>query len=81
LSDVIAVKEGVSEETIIIGAHYDSGNVGAHEPHFIGSAHYVKQMAEAERAKTIVVVTVDGLLAGDNAYVYGGDGEGQRTGC
>jgi hypothetical protein len=71
----------MSEETIIIGAHYDSGNVGAHEPHFIGSAHYVKQMTEAERAKTIVVVTVDGLLAGDNAYVYGGDGEGQRTGC
>jgi Zn-dependent M28 family amino/carboxypeptidase len=115
VSDVIAVKEGVSEDTIIVGAHYDSGaeggtkgaddnasgvavmlevarmlkNVktpytikfiafGAHEPGFLGSSYYVHQMTEAEKAKTIVVVLVDGLLAGDYAYVYGGDGEGGR---
>ena len=28
MSDVIAVKEGVSEEMIIFGAHYGSGNEG-----------------------------------------------------
>jgi Zn-dependent M28 family amino/carboxypeptidase len=112
-SNVIAVKEGVSEEMITIGAHYDSGLEGkgaddnasgvavmleaarmlkdvetpysikfiafaAEESRFLGSYDYVYQMTEAERAKTIVVVIVDGLLAGDYAYVYGGDGEGGR---
>jgi Zn-dependent M28 family amino/carboxypeptidase len=115
VSDVIAVKKGVSEDTIIVGAHYDSGAEGGtkgaddnasgvavmlevarmlrdvktpytikfiafdgHEARFIGSDYYVKQMTEAERAKTIVAVILDGLIAGDYAYVYGGDGEGGR---
>jgi Peptidase family M28 len=112
-SNVIAVNKGVSEETITIGAHYDSGIEGkgaddnasgvavmlevarllkdvktpytirfiafaAHESRFLGSYEYVSRMTEAERAKTILVVIFDCLLAGDNAYVYGGHGEGGR---
>jgi hypothetical protein len=112
-ANVIAVKEGETEQRIIVGAHYDSVEAGmgaddnasgvavilevaemladvatpytivfvaygAEEVGFVGSHYYVDTMTEADRANTIVVLNLDSLIAGDYAYVYGGDGEGAR---
>lgn len=49
---------------------------GAEEPGFLGSSQYVEEMTRVDRANTIVIVNLDSLIAGDYAYVYGGEGVG-----
>ena len=105
-ANIIATKEGLSEETIIIGAHYDTVSVGqgaddnasgvaimleaaerlqavetpytikfiafgAEEIGLVGSTYYVSQMSEVEIVNSVVMVNLDSLIAGDNAYVHG----------
>lgn len=112
-SNIIAVKEGLSEEVIIVGAHYDSVSVGtgaddnasgvavmleaaqllkgvatpytiyfiafgAEEEGLVGSTYYANQMTEDQQANTLVMVNLDSLVAGDNAYVYGDGDEGSE---
>lgn len=35
-------------------------------------------MTKEAQANTLVMVNLDSLIAGDNAYVYSGDGEGRN---
>ena len=48
---------------------------GAEEAGFLGSAVYVEQMDESERAHTLVMINLDSLVAGDIPYVYSDEGE------
>jgi len=48
---------------------------GAEEEGLQGSNYYAKNMTAEEVANTIGMINLDSLLAGDNIYVYGGDGE------
>lgn len=112
-ANVVAVKLGQSKKRIIIGAHYDSKEIGkgaddnasgvavlletawrlrdVRTPYTIyfvafgageighdGSYYYVNQMADEELAETVTVINLDSLIAGNNAYVYGGHGEGEK---
>ncbi len=48
---------------------------GAEEDGLHGSIHYVSQMTPVDIENTLVMVNLDSLIAGDQAYVYGNDGE------
>lgn len=108
-ANVIAVKPGSSSWEIIVGAHYDSVEVGtgaddnasgvgvmlevaekvvdiptpytirfvafgAEEVDLDGSSFYVDQMSASDVENTVGMINLDGLIVGDIAYVYGGDG-------
>lgn len=108
-ANVIAVKPGLSNSTIIVGAHYDSTDdgkgaddnasgvavmlevaekvkdiptpytirfvaFGSEEIDLDGSHFYVDQMSGADQQNTIGMINLDGLIAGDIAYVYGDAG-------
>ncbi len=49
---------------------------GAEELGMQGSTYYVKHMTEDEIKNTIVMINLDSITAGDQAYVYGDKGEG-----
>lgn len=57
--------------------HYDVKFVffGAEETGLRGSNYYVSQMTQEEKDRTVVMINLDSLLAGDNIYVYGSPGE------
>jgi alkaline phosphatase isozyme conversion protein len=57
--------------------HYDIKIVffGAEEAGLRGSNYYVSQMSQEEKDRTIVMINLDSLLAGDKIYVYGSPGE------
>lgn len=57
--------------------HYDIKFVffGAEEAGLRGSNYYVSQMSQEEKDRTIVMINLDSLLAGDKIYVYGSPGE------
>ena len=108
-ANVIAVKPGLSNSTIIVGAHYDSTGdgkgaddnasgvavmleaaekvkdiptpytirfiaFGSEEIDLNGSRFYVDQMSGTDKQNTIGMINLDGLIAGDIAYVYGDAG-------
>ncbi|SEN89114.1 Peptidase family M28 [Mesobacillus persicus] len=110
-ANAIGVKDNPkTDKQVIVGAHYDSVNVGqgaddnassvgviletakaldkrnlpydikyvffgAEEVGLQGSKYYADQMSELEIENTIGMINLDSLLAGDNIYVYGGEGE------
>lgn len=47
---------------------------GAEEEDMDGSRHYVAQMSESDIRATVGMINLDGLIAGDIAYVYGDAG-------
>jgi alkaline phosphatase isozyme conversion protein len=57
--------------------HYDVKFVffGAEEQGLRGSNYYVNQMTQEEKDRTIVMINLDSLLAGDKIYMYGDQGE------
>lgn len=57
--------------------HYDIKFVffGAEETGLRGSNYYVSQMTQEEKDRTVVMINLDSLLAGDKIYVYGSPGE------
>jgi len=105
-ANVVAVKDGRSARTIIVGAHYDSIEVGkgaddnasgvavmlavaamvkdrqtpftvrfvafgAEEAGLFGSSHYVQKMSAGEIQKTVSMINLDSLIAGNTLNVYG----------
>ncbi|MGB8213423.1 MAG: M20/M25/M40 family metallo-hydrolase [Anaerolineales bacterium] len=48
---------------------------GAEENGLLGSYAYLNQMSQAEFENTIVMIDLDSLVAGDNAYVYSDEGQ------
>ena len=47
---------------------------GAEELHMDGSRYYVGRMSAADIRNTVAMINLDGLIAGDFAYVYGSAG-------
>lgn len=105
-SNIEIIKKGISSTEIMIGAHYDSVEVGegaddnassiavmlyiaeklnnwktyytirlvafgAEEAGLKGSRFYVSQMRDSEIQKTMLMINMDSLIAGDHMYVYG----------
>ncbi|WP_042454036.1 M20/M25/M40 family metallo-hydrolase [Neobacillus dielmonensis] len=88
--DSVSVGKGADDNASSIGViletakaiqkrelHYDVKFVffGAEEEGLRGSDYYVSQMSQEEKDRTIVMINLDSLLAGDNIYVYGSPGE------
>ena len=100
------IKRGEREETIIVGAHYDSAGThgvddngsgvsvvlenalrmidsqtyytiryvffGSEEIGMCGSSAFVKALSQKEIENIVLMINVDGVLAGDYLYIYGG---------
>lgn len=104
--NIIVVKKGLSDQQIIVGAHYDSVGVGkgaddnasaigvmletaqaieaiktpytirfiafgGEEDNLKGSKYYVNHMSQSEKNKTVNMIVLDSLIAGNVKYVYG----------
>jgi alkaline phosphatase isozyme conversion protein len=109
-ANIFVEKKGRSDAMILVGAHYDSVNVGrgaddnasgvavmleaaervkdlsipytlrfiafgSEEEGEKGSTFYARQMDAADVARTVVMVNLDSLIAGDFTYVYGSQGQ------
>ncbi|WHY79790.1 M20/M25/M40 family metallo-hydrolase [Neobacillus sp. WH10] len=88
--DSVSVGKGADDNASSIGViletakaiqkrnlHYDIKFVffGAEEQGLRGSNYYVSQMSQEEKDRTIAMINLDSLLAGDKIYVYGSPGE------
>lgn len=54
---------------------YKDPDTGASNRGLQGSKHYVSQMSATEISNTVAMINLDSLLAGDNMYVYGSEGQ------
>ncbi len=87
--DSVSVGKGADDNASSIGViletakalqqrelHYDVKFIffGAEEEGLRGSDYYVAQMSQDEKDRTMVMINLDSLLAGDKIYVYGSPG-------